>query len=43
MATAVTSGVIALVMQAHNQDGYHKQKPLTPVPKGAREMYSTAK
>ncbi len=30
MATAVTSGVVALVMQAHNQNGYHKQKPLTP-------------
>jgi serine protease AprX len=30
MATAVTSGVVALVMQAHNQNVYHRQKPLTP-------------
>jgi serine protease AprX len=30
MATAVTTGVAALVVQAHNQNGFHRQKPLTP-------------
>jgi serine protease AprX len=30
MATAVTSGVVALVLQQHNQNGLHRQKPLTP-------------
>ncbi|HYM22148.1 MAG TPA: S8 family peptidase, partial [Vicinamibacterales bacterium] len=29
MATAVTSGVVALMLQAHNQSGYHHQAPLT--------------
>ena len=29
MATAVTSGVVALVLQAHNQNGFHRQPPLT--------------
>jgi serine protease AprX len=29
MAAAVTSGVVALVLQAHNQAGYHRQEPLT--------------
>jgi len=29
MAAAVTSGVVALVLQAHNQSGYHRQDPLT--------------
>jgi hypothetical protein len=30
MATGVTTGVIALVMQQHNQNGLHRQKLLTP-------------
>jgi serine protease AprX len=30
MAAAVTSGVVALTMQAHNQNPYRWQKPLTP-------------
>jgi serine protease AprX len=29
MAAAVTSGVVALILQQHNQSGYHKQLPLT--------------
>ncbi|HEY6211354.1 MAG TPA: S8 family peptidase, partial [Vicinamibacterales bacterium] len=29
MATAVTTGVVALLVQAHNQSGYHRQLPLT--------------
>jgi serine protease AprX len=29
MATAVTSGVVALVVDAHNKSGFHRQKPLT--------------
>ena len=29
MATAVTSGVVALLVQQHNQTGFHKQVPLT--------------
>jgi serine protease AprX len=29
MATAVTSGVVALVLDAHNKSGYHRQRPLT--------------
>jgi len=30
MAAAVATGVVALVIEAHNQDGFHRQKPLTP-------------
>ena len=30
MATAVTSGVVALILQQHNQSGYHRQAALTP-------------
>jgi hypothetical protein len=30
MATAVTTGVVALVFQAHNTNVFHRQKPLTP-------------
>jgi serine protease AprX len=30
MASAVTSGVVALILQQHNQNGLHRQKPLTP-------------
>jgi serine protease AprX len=30
MAAAVTTGVVALVMQQHNQNGLKRQKPLTP-------------
>ena len=29
MATGVTSGVVALMVQAHNQSGLHSKKPLT--------------
>jgi len=29
MATAVTSGVVALIVDAHNKSGFHKQKALT--------------
>jgi serine protease AprX len=30
MGTAVTTGVVALVLQAHNQNGFHRQRPITP-------------
>jgi serine protease AprX len=30
MAAGVTSGVVALVLQAHNQNGFHRQIVLTP-------------
>jgi hypothetical protein len=30
MAAAVTTGVLALVVQQHNQSGYHRQGPLSP-------------
>src|SRR5258706_16394189 len=30
MSAAVTTGVVALVLQAHNQSGLHRQKALTP-------------
>ena len=29
MAAGVTSGVVALVLQQHNQNGFHRQRPLT--------------
>ncbi len=29
MAAGVTSGVVALILEAHNRSGYHHQKPLT--------------
>jgi serine protease AprX len=29
MSTAVTSGVVALLLQQHHQNGFHRQKPLT--------------
>ncbi len=30
MSAAVTSGVVALMIQAHNQSGFHRQPPLSP-------------
>jgi len=30
MSAAVSTGVIALVLQAHEQNGFHKQKAMTP-------------
>ena len=29
MAAGVTSGVVALVLDAHNRNGFHRQPPLT--------------
>src|SRR5256885_16186748 len=30
MSAAVSTGVVALVLQAHNQNGFHRQKAITP-------------
>ena len=30
MGTGVASGVVALILQAHNQNGFHKQRAITP-------------
>jgi serine protease AprX len=43
MATAVTSGVVALLVQQHNQTGFHRQLPLTANLVKAMLQYSAIK
>jgi serine protease AprX len=43
MATAVASGVVALLVQQHNQSGFHRQLPLTPNLAKAMLQYSAIK